>query len=197
MAVTDRRSGGRNWVPGLFAAFWILLAVFSAAYLFRIITEPRSQTADSAAANPAATSPEPAAPSASPSSLSAGEADTLIQANDAKDKEIGELRSAVQSLSGQVTELSNRLKPLEKVLGPVAALPSSTAVTTSPPAPDGMRAVEKPPEPPNSSATASPSPPPVESKPASQRKPPERPLAEAPDEVSPAPKPSEDAAPGD
>lgn len=53
MAVKDRRSGGRNWVPGLFAAFWILLAVFSAAYLFRIVTEPRSQTADSAAANPA------------------------------------------------------------------------------------------------------------------------------------------------
>ena len=46
MAVKDRRSGGRNWVPGLFAAFWILLAVFSAAYLFRIVTEPRSQTAE-------------------------------------------------------------------------------------------------------------------------------------------------------
>ena len=41
MAVKDRRSGGRNWVPGLFAAFWILLAVFSAAYLFRIVTEPQ------------------------------------------------------------------------------------------------------------------------------------------------------------
>ena len=66
MAVKDRRSGGRNWVPGLFAAFWILLAVFSAAYLFRIVTEPRSQTADSAAANPAtsATSPESASPAA-------------------------------------------------------------------------------------------------------------------------------------
>ena len=59
MAVKDRRSGGRNWVPGLFAAFWILLAVFSAAYLFRIVTEPRSQTADSAAANPAATFRDP------------------------------------------------------------------------------------------------------------------------------------------
>ena len=67
MAVKDRRSGGRNWVPGLFAAFWILLAVFSAAYLFRIVTEPRSQTADFAAANPAATSatsPESASPAA-------------------------------------------------------------------------------------------------------------------------------------
>jgi SPOR domain len=187
MAVKDRRSGGRNWVPGLFAAFWILLAVFSAAYLFRIVTEPRSQTADSAAANPAATSatsPEPAAPSPTPSSVSADQAEALIQANEAKDKEIGELRASVQSLSGQVTELSNRLKPLEKVLGPVAALPSSTSVTTSPPAPDAMRPAEKPPVPPKPSVTAAPPPPPVEAKP-------EKPVAQAPDDVRPAPKPAE------
>jgi SPOR domain len=187
MAVKDRRSGGRNWVPGLFAAFWILLAVFSAAYLFRIVTEPRSQTADSAAANPAATSatsPEPAAPSPTPSSVSADQAEALIRANEAKDKEIGELRASVQSLSGQVTELSNRLKPLEKVLGPVAALPSSTSVTTSPPAPDAMRPAEKPPEPPKPSVTAAPPPPPVEAKP-------EKPVAQAPDDVRPAPKPAE------
>jgi hypothetical protein len=198
MAVKDRRSGGRNWVPGLFAAFWILLAVFSAAYLFRIVTEPRSQTADSAAANPAATSatsPEPTAPPASPSSLSADQAEALIQSNHAKDKEMGELKAVVQNLSGQVTELSNRLKPLEKVLGPVAALPSSTAVTTSPPAPDGMRPAEKPPEAPKPSVDASPPPlaPPVEAKPSP---PPEKPVAEAPDKASPSPKPWEDAASG-
>ena len=56
MAAKDRRSGGRNWVPGLFAAFWILLAVFSGAYLFRIITEPQVNRADSAAATTAARS---------------------------------------------------------------------------------------------------------------------------------------------
>ena len=187
MAVKDRRSGGRNWVPGLFAAFWILLAVFSAAYLFRIVTEPRSQTADSAAANPAATSapsPESTAPSAPPSSLSADQADGLIQANEAKDKEIGTLRAEVQSLSGQVSELSNRLKPLEKVLGPVAALPSSTAVTTSEPSPEPTMPIARPPEPPKPSVTAAPPPPPVEAKP-------EKPVAEAPDDVRPAPKPAE------
>ncbi|HSA66695.1 MAG TPA: SPOR domain-containing protein [Methyloceanibacter sp.] len=199
MAVKDRRSGGRNWVPGLFAAFWILLAVFSAAYLFRIVTEPRSQTADSAAANPATTAAtEPAAaPSPSPSPVSADQAEALIQANEAKDREIGELKATVQSLSGQVTELSNRLKPLEKVLGPVAALPSSTAVTTSPPSPGEMAPAAKPPEPPKPSVTAAPPPPPpppaVEAKPASQPKPPEKPVAEAPDEVRP-PQPVEDAA---
>jgi SPOR domain len=185
MAVKDRRSGGRNWVPGLFAAFWILLAVFSAAYLFRIVTEPRSQTADSAAANPAATSatsPEPAAPSPTPSSVSADQAEALIQANEAK--EIGELRASVQSLSGQVTELSNRLKPLEKVLGPVAALPSSTSVTTSPPSDEPTMPIARPPEPPKPSVTASPPPPPVEAKP-------EKPVAETPDDVRPAPKPAE------
>jgi hypothetical protein len=187
MAVKDRRSGGRNWVPGLFAAFWILLAVFSAAYLFRIVTEPRSQTADSAAANPAATSatsPEPAAPSPTPSSVSADQAEALIQANEAKDKEIGELRASVQSLSGQVTELSNRLKPLEKVLGPVAALPSSTSVTASPPSDEPTMPIARPPEPPKPSVTASPPPPPVEAKP-------EKPVAETPDDVRPAPKPAE------
>jgi SPOR domain len=187
MAVKDRRSGGRNWVPGLFAAFWILLAVFSAAYLFRIVTEPRSQTAGSAAANPAATSapsPESTAPSAPPSSLSADPADGLIQANEAKDKEIGTLRAEVQSLSGQVSELSNRLKPLEKVLGPVAALPSSTAVTTSEPSPEPTMPIARPPEPPKPSVTAAPPPPPVEAKP-------EKPVAEAPDDVRPAPKPAE------
>src|SRR6476646_10861096 len=152
MAVKDRRSGGRNWVPGLFAAFWILLAVFSAAYLFRIVTEPRSQTADSAAANPATSATATAPPS--PSSLSADQANALIQANEAKDKEIGTLRTEVQSLSGQVAELSNRLKPLEKVLGPVAALPSSTAVTTSEPSPEPTMPIARPPEPPKPAETS-------------------------------------------
>lgn len=203
MAVKDRRSGGRNWVPGLFAAFWILLAVFSAAYLFRIVTEPRSQTADSAAATPAttaATAPAAPSPSPSPSSVSADQAEASIQANEAKDREIGELKATVQGLSGQVTELSNRLKPLEKVLGPVAALPSSTAVTTSPPSPGAMAPAVKPPEPPKPSVTAAPPPPTpppaVEAKPASQPKPPEKPVAEAPDEVRP-PQPVEDAASSD
>src|SRR6478672_10865404 len=114
MAAKDRRSGGRNWVPGLFAAFWILLAVFSGAYLFRIITEPQTERTDSAAASNAsasATSAEVAPVAAPPpraSAMSANQAEALIQSNDAKDKEIGELKSVVRDLSGQVTELSNR-----------------------------------------------------------------------------------------
>src|SRR6476619_329354 len=98
MAVKDRRSGGRNWVPGLFAAFWILLAVFSAALLFRIATQPPSPTAESAAAHPAATSAnshESVTPPPSHSSLSDVQAQSLIHANDANDKEIGALRGEV------------------------------------------------------------------------------------------------------
>src|SRR6186713_879516 len=113
MAIKDR--SGHNWVPGLFAAFWILLAVFSGAYLFRIVTEPQAQRTESAVASPATTAATSAAPAAAPSALSEQQAEALIQASEAKDKEIGELRAAVQDLSGQVTALSSRLKPLERV----------------------------------------------------------------------------------
>ena len=161
MAIKDR-SGGRNWIPGLFAAFWILLAVFSAAYLFRIVTEPQAQRAESAVASPATTAATSAAPapSSAPSALSEQQAEALIQASEAKDKEIGELRAAVQDLSGQVTALSSRLKPLERVLGPVAALPSSTSVTTSPPSPEPNTPIARPPELPKPSVSAAPPTPP-------------------------------------
>lgn len=183
MAIKDR--SGRNWIPGLFAAFWILLAVFSAAYLFRIVTEPQAQRAESAVASPVTTAATPAAPapSSAPSALSDQQAEALIQASEAKDKEIGELRAAVQDLSGQVTALSSRLKPLERVLGPVAALPSSTSVTTSPPSPEPNTPIARPPELPKPSVSAAPPTPSItvdepseEPKPAPQAKPVQKPV---------------------
>jgi SPOR domain len=197
MAIKDR-SGGRNWIPGLFAAFWILLAVFSAAYLFRIVTEPRAQRAESAVASPATTpatsAPSaPPAPSSAPSALSEQQAEALIQASEAKDQEIVELRAAVQDLSGQVTALSSRLKPLERVLGPVAALPSSTSVTTSPPSPEPNTPIARAPELPKPSVSVTPPTPPsvTVDEPSDQPKPAEK----------PAPAPSGEAAaearPGD
>ena len=162
------KSQGRNWVPGLFAAFWILLAAFSSAYLFRIITGPQANRADSASARTAATSASTEPVAASPpraAAMSADQAEGLVQSNEAKDKEINELKATVRDLSGQVTELNNRLKPLEKVLGPVAALPSSTAVTTSPPSPEAMKPTERP----------SPPPPPAPVKPAERPSPPPTP----------------------
>jgi len=201
MAIKDR--SGRNWIPGLFAAFWILLAVFSAAYLFRIVTEPQAQRAESAVASPATTAATSAvpAPSSAPSALSEQQAEALIQASEAKDKEIGELRAAVQDLSGQVTALSSRLKPLERVLGPVAALPSSTSVTTSPPSPEPNTPIARPPELPKPSVTVDE--PSEEPKPAPQAKPVQKPVAAAPkpeeDDASAAPsgEAAAEARPGD
>ena len=189
MAIKDR--SGRNWVPGLFAAFWILLAVFSGAYLFRIITEPQAQRAESAVASPAttaATSSAPA-PSSVPSALSEQQAEALIQASEAKDKEIGDLRAAVQDLSGQVTALSSRLKPLERVLGPVAALPSSTSVTTSPPSPEPNTPIARAPELPKPSVTVDE--PSEVPKPAPQAKPVQKPVA------APSGEAAAEARPGD
>jgi hypothetical protein len=184
MAIKDR--SGRNWIPGLFAAFWILLAVFSAAYLFRIVTEPQAQRAESAVASPATTAAT-SAPASTSSPLSEQQAETLIQASEAKDREIDELRTAVQDLSGQVTALGSRLRPLEKVLGPVAALPSSTSVTTSPPSPEPNTPIELP-KPSTSAPPATlPSVTVDEPKPAPQAKPVEKPVAAVPKPAAPVP----------
>jgi SPOR domain len=208
MAAKDRRSGGRNWVPGLFAAFWILLAVFSGAYLFRIITEPQVNRADSAATNTAASSASSAeggpvaAPPPGASAMSTDQAEALVQAKDAKDKEISELKAVVRDLSGQVADLSTRLKPLEKVLGPVAALPSSTAVTTSPPSPSPEPM--KPPQPqspPPTSAVTVDEPAAEDQKPVSPVKPAEKPAVEAratsSDEASSPPDPDASRTPSE
>jgi hypothetical protein len=189
MLVKDRRGGMRNWVPGLFAAFWVLLAAFSGAYLFRIVTDPTAHRTETATANPVATATpmSPASPQPTePPALSANQANALLRANEAKDRELTELKSQLRDLSGQVAELNTRLKPLEKVLGPVAALPSSTAVTTSLPSPE-LRPPENPPEPPKPEAkSASPE---VPVKPSDQAKAMEKPS----DSAKPAEKPSDQA----
>lgn len=214
MAVKDRRSGKRNWVPGLFAGFWVLLAVFSGAYLFRIVTEPAAHQAETAAASPGAPSDTPSlepgahqveTPSASAApaapSLSPDQAESLLRDNEAKDREIVELKSQLRDLSGQVSELDTRLKPLEKVLGPVAALPSSTSVTTSMPSPEPMQPAEQSPQPPKPEAKSVPpeapmkpsEPPKAAEKPSLPVKPVDKPTQQAkiPETPPAPPKPSE------
>jgi hypothetical protein len=167
MAVKERRGGLQSWIPGLFAGFWILLAVFSAAYLFRVVTTPQADRAESAAAAPAGA---PAAPSGPPP-LSEDQAQALMQSSAAKDQEISELKATVQDLSGQLAAINTRLKPLEKVLGPVAELTTSTAVTTSPPAPGAMRQPDAPrPPPPPAASFEPPAAPPPTPKPAEEPK---------------------------
>lgn len=163
MVDKDRRGRTRNWVPGLFAGFWILLAAFSGAYLFRIVTDPTAHRTEGAFASSGAASnlasPDATAASAGrsgePSPLSAEQAKALQQADAAKDKEIAELKTSLRELSGQVADLNQRFKPLEKVLGPVVALPTSTSVTTSPPSPEAMSPVTAP-EPPKPEAKIAP-----------------------------------------
>jgi len=178
MAVKERRGGLQSWIPGLFAGFWILLAVFSAAYLFRVVTTPQADRAETAAAAPAAAPSEPPP-------LSEDQAHALMQSNEAKDQEISELKATVQDLSGQLAAIDTRLKPLEKVLGPVAELTTSTAVTTSPPAPGAMRQPDAPKRPPPAASLEPPAPPTPTPKPAEEPKPaaaaePDHAVAEAP-----------------
>lgn len=167
MLTGDRQGGSRNFVAGLFATFWVLLAVFSCAYLFRIVTEPSSPHADVDAAQasaiatetpaqvaPAADVPPSAASNEGPPPLSADQAQALLDASAAKDQEIGELKTKIEALSQQVTDLNSRLAPIEKVVGPVAALQPGAAVTTSPPQPELPLAAPPEPVKPSSRAAA-------------------------------------------
>lgn len=165
MFVKDRHSGARNWAPGLFATFWILLAAFSAAYLFRVISEPvTARTAQFGADSSAAATP----PAASDEQTAA-----LAQASEARDREIAALQTSMRDLAQQVEDLKVRLKPIEKVIGPVAALPPGSGMTAAhPPA-----AAVTPAPPPGAVTTSPPTPEPV--KPAEQSKPPEKPAEPA------------------
>jgi hypothetical protein len=184
MVAKDRRVGSRNWIPGLFAAFWILLAAFSGAYLFRIVTDPAQHRTEMAMASPAAPSTQESPSASIPTQaaavapLSAEEVKALQDADAAKDREIGELKESLHDLSGQVADLNARFKPLEKVLGPVAALPTSTSVTTSMPSPEPMRP-DIPPEPIKPSPAKEPAKPAEAVKPVEAAKPAEKPAEQA------------------
>ena len=180
MVAQDRRGGSGSWIPGLLATFWLVLAGVSGAYLYYLVTDPNAQL-EKALASPSAPEAPAMKDQAKVGGLSAEEAEALTDAIKAKDQEIAKLKSEVRRLSSQVAAFDGRLKPIEKVLGPVAALPRSTAVTTSPPA-------GTPPEAPVQAAPAAPAPP---LPPASEAAPPAEP-ARAP---VPSPAPSEAAQP--
>jgi hypothetical protein len=182
MFVKDRST--RNWAPGVFATFWILLAAFSAAYLFRVISEP---IATGSEATQHGSDSSAAAATASPASDE--QIAALASASEARDRELAELRVALRDLSQQVTELKARLNSSEKMPGPVAAAEPvvaaapAAAVTTSPPAPAPVLPADKPVEhskAPDKSANGS--------KPVETAKPAE--LAKAPDKPAETPKPS-------
>jgi hypothetical protein len=184
MVAQDRRSGSRSWIPGLLATFWVVLAGLSGAYLYYIFTNPDARRVERALASQG--TPQESADAAggprAPRGVSAEEAAALTDAIAAKDREIATLKSEIHDLSSQVAAFDGRLKPIERVLGPVAALPSSTAVTTSPP----------PGTPVDTAPAAKPVEAPKPTPPAAAPKPPE---AAPPQPAVAAPKPAEPAEP--
>lgn len=147
----------------VFALFWVALAGLSGFYLFTVLTDPSAAGGQSAAGSqPAQTSepsnvPAPAAPApviAAAPSPSAGNA------------EIDSLKGSLQDLSQQLSALDERLKPIERFIGPVAALPPSNSVSTSPPAPpepapEPVVAAPEPAPPPQSAPPPPPTPQPA------------------------------------
>ncbi len=212
--VKRRHAGTRSWSRGVFAFFWIVLAGASGLYLFTLLTNPEAlggQAAQFSAVtgDEMTTEPAPAVQVPEPSS-----GDTA---------EVTKLKGTVRALSQQLAALDARLKPIEKFIGPVAALPPAASVTTSPPntslpaqeeaaaaaeprqepeaAPEDVASqdepVEEAPEPPAPAAAAAPAP---EPQPAPQPEPPApvaqaEPAAAEPAAVAEAPMEDDEAAP--
>lgn len=138
-----RRSGRRGVARSIFAFFWIALAGVSGFYLFTLFTDPtalggpafqlNAQTGETAS-----TAPRPAMPAAPAPPPPAAAVDTA---------EVNALKGTIRDLSQQLARLDDRLKPIERFIGPVAALPPSASVSTSPPRPQEPAAAPPPPEP--------------------------------------------------
>lgn len=181
-----RRTGGRGMARNVFAAFWIALGGVSGFYLFTLFTDP---TALGNQATQVTDLPDDAGPAPAP----AAPAPQASMASGADSAEVTALEGTVRNLSQQLATLDARLKPIEHFIGPVAALPPSASVSTSPPRPQAA-----PPQP----VAAAPEPEPepeeevveetvVETPPPA---PPRPPVAAAP-EPEPEPEPVAEAAP--
>lgn len=182
--VKRRHAGTRSWSRGVFAFFWIVLAGASGLYLFTLLTNPEAlggQAAQlSAVTGDEMTTEAPAVPVPEPSS-----GDTA---------EVTQLKGTVRALSQQLAALDARLKPIEKFIGPVAALPPAASVTTSPPntslpaQAEAAAAAEPPPEPEAAAEDVTAQDEPVEEAPEPPAPAPTAAAAPAP-EPQPAPKP--------
>jgi sporulation related protein len=197
MVQKSRRQAGRNRARGVFAFFWVVLAGFSSLYLFMLFNNPSalggptvrlSAVTDDAA--PAASAPENA-----PAAVSAASAEPALS-----DAEVAQLKTSLRALSQQMAEINARLKPIERFVGPVAALPPSASVTTSLPAPQEpvevaeveeteivAEAEPAPPEPPAPAPVAAAAPEPPAPAPAPEPEPPAPPPAAAAPAEPPAP----------
>jgi sporulation related protein len=139
--MAKRRTGGRGGARNVFAVLWIALAGLSGFYLFTLFTDPTAlggplvqlsavSEGQAPAAAPAAAEPAPA-----PVVSGAGTAD------------VSALEGTIQNLTQQLAALDARLQPIERFIGPVAALPPSASVSTSPPKAQEPAPVAAAPEP--------------------------------------------------
>lgn len=141
MSRKDRQGRSRSWAPGLLAAFWVLLAGFSGAYLFRVVTGDAVEGSEIEHVGAVLTGAEPNA-------LSPEQVAALLKVTEVQRKELSALRSSLKDMSRQVAELSEqnsalstRLKPIEGLL---AAPSSGGAATTSLPSPPAIARLNAP-----------------------------------------------------
>jgi hypothetical protein len=125
--VKRRRTGTRSLARGIFAFFWIVLAGASGLYLFTLFTNPAALGGQ--AVQVSAVTGEEMATGAAAAPV------PMPAASSGDSAEVTKLKGTIQALSQQVAQLNARLKPIEKFIGPVAALPPAASVTTSPPKP--------------------------------------------------------------
>jgi SPOR domain len=172
----------------LFAGFWILLAGFSGFYLFTLFTDPAALGGQAMRASTEPKEEEIPAASTGTPAITPDQAAALLQADQARDSELGEIKSSVQVMSDQIAELNTRLQPIEQFVGPVAALPRATSVTTSPPGPP-------PAETPAAQSAPPPAEPAPEPAPEQAATPEPEPVPPPPDRVPERPAPTAEAAP--
>ncbi len=182
-----RQKSSRNWVRGVFATFWILLGGISGAYLFTVISNPSALGGQLVALNSGGGSPSPASEGTT--------AAIPGQSTGVSEHDLAEIKASLNELSDQVADLDARFKPIEKIVGPVAALAPAASVSTSPPsAYPAVPALApftdtKKPE----TAAAPPAPPPPES-PAEETKPAQAEAPKPAETPKKEPKPVEQAA---
>jgi hypothetical protein len=137
-----RRTGGGGAARNVFAIFWISLAGLSGFYLFTLFTDPTALGGPSVQIS--------TAPSAAPEAREApgvAPASVAVAAPSVDPAEVTALKNTIRDLNQQLAQLDSRLKPIERFIGPVAALPPSASVSTSPPKPAAPEPAAAAPEP--------------------------------------------------
>jgi hypothetical protein len=141
MAINSRRTVARSWARGIFAFCWIVLAGFSGLYLFTLFTDPAALGGQAFQVSAMTGGAAPAgAPSTATAEAPAPAAPMQTEQDPLNAAEVASLKESLLGVSQQLAQLDARLKPIERFVGPVAALPPAASVTTSPPAPQAAPA---------------------------------------------------------